>query len=161
LENKLTQGQRIRAARKAAKLTQKELADKSGISFGSIRRYESDDRIPRASDLKEIANILKIHVNDLINDQVDNVGIPNSRWYDLREKLKRKEATPEEAEEYRALVNMSINSDKMVWLPSIPDPVVKTECLIYHFDKLNDTGQDKAVEHVEDLTFDTRYKKED
>ncbi len=53
-------GKRIRAYRKAAGLTQKQLAAESGIAEITLRQYENEKRIPNSDKLKSIATSLKI-----------------------------------------------------------------------------------------------------
>ena len=53
-------GKHIRAYRKAAGLTQKELAAKSQIAEITLRQYESGKRTPSAEKLKNIARVLQI-----------------------------------------------------------------------------------------------------
>jgi transcriptional regulator with XRE-family HTH domain len=53
-------GKRIREYRKALSLTQKELAEQSGIAEITIRQYENEKRTPNATKLKSIATALKI-----------------------------------------------------------------------------------------------------
>ena len=48
---------REKAARKAKKLTQKQLAERTGVSYGSIRRFEQTGEISLLSRVK-IANAL-------------------------------------------------------------------------------------------------------
>lgn len=48
---------RVKLRRKELKLTQKELAKRSGVSYGSIRRFESNGEISLTSLLK-IANAI-------------------------------------------------------------------------------------------------------
>jgi len=60
LEIKRERGQRIRAARKAIKMSQQELAKGSGIALSSIRKYESGEREPRGSGLSSIAKVLNV-----------------------------------------------------------------------------------------------------
>lgn len=48
---------REKAARKAKKLTQKQLAERTGVSYGSIRRFEQTGEISLLS-LVKIANAL-------------------------------------------------------------------------------------------------------
>lgn len=52
-------GAYIRDLRKSRGMTQQELADKSGVSLMSIRRYESGEREPRHDILKKIADALQ------------------------------------------------------------------------------------------------------
>jgi DNA-binding XRE family transcriptional regulator len=57
-------GERIRAARKAAGLTQEELAAKAGILQGYISRLESNEHSPSHKTLKRIADALGIPVTE-------------------------------------------------------------------------------------------------
>lgn len=45
----MTTGQRIKAARKKAGMTQKEIAEKAGTATGTIQQYELGKRQPRPS----------------------------------------------------------------------------------------------------------------
>lgn len=56
----MTIGERIKAARKKAGLTQKELGDKLGVSYQMIGQYENDSRKPKLETLEKIANALQI-----------------------------------------------------------------------------------------------------
>ena len=64
----MTTGQRIKAARQQAGLTQTELADKLGIPFQSISQWERDTRKPKQETLLKIAKALGVHLRDLSND---------------------------------------------------------------------------------------------
>lgn len=55
----------IRFFRKEAGLTQKDLAGKCGLAEITIRQYESGKREPRSSQIKKIADALKISAADL------------------------------------------------------------------------------------------------
>ena len=59
-------GNRIKEQRKKKGLSQKDLAEKSGISFMSIRRYESDERVASFKALKRIADALDIPLSSLL-----------------------------------------------------------------------------------------------
>lgn len=62
----MTTGQNIKAARKKAGLTQKELAQKLGLSFQSIAQWENDLRNPKLDTIKRIADALCVDWYDLI-----------------------------------------------------------------------------------------------
>lgn len=64
----MTTGARIKAARKAAGMTQAELATKLGISFQSVAQWENDLRNPKYETLQKIANALGITVLYLMSD---------------------------------------------------------------------------------------------
>ena len=64
----MTEGEHIRAARKKAKLTQKELAEKSGLATITIQQYERNLREPRLENIKKIATALDVSVDSLFGD---------------------------------------------------------------------------------------------
>ena len=61
-------GERLKTLRKKAGLTQEELADRSGFSIATIRRWEWGERIPRVDDIKKIARALGVSVDDLLHE---------------------------------------------------------------------------------------------
>ena len=63
----MTVGERIRAARKEAGLTQKQLGEKLGVSAAMIGQYETGVRNPKLGTLKKIANALEIDLLTLID----------------------------------------------------------------------------------------------
>lgn len=66
-------GERIKAARKAAGLTQEQLASKCGLATITIRQYESGKRQPRLAQIKDLATATGTTVQKLLD-------IPN--WID-------------------------------------------------------------------------------
>jgi len=62
----MTVGQRIKEARKRAKLTQKELAGKLGLACPTIAQWERGLRNPKLETLQKIADVLGIDVLELI-----------------------------------------------------------------------------------------------
>ncbi len=62
----VTTGQRIKAARKKAGMTQKELGEKLGLSFQSIAQWENDLRNPKYDTLQRIAAALGVEWTDLV-----------------------------------------------------------------------------------------------
>ncbi|EGT2192653.1 helix-turn-helix domain-containing protein [Clostridium perfringens] len=57
-------GTKIRVIRKNNKMTQKELAAKSGVSEISIRNYENNKRNPKYETLEKIAIALETPINE-------------------------------------------------------------------------------------------------
>ena len=62
-------GDKIKMARKAQKITQQALADKLGVHRSTIANYEIERRRPSLSELKEIAKILHVDPNYLLEGQ--------------------------------------------------------------------------------------------
>lgn len=74
----MTIGQSIKNARLNAGLTQKQLAEKSGIATITLQQYERDVREPKLDTIAKIARALGLFANDLIKDQWKNVDMnPN------------------------------------------------------------------------------------
>lgn len=65
----MTSGQRIKAARVKAGLTQKELGTKLGVSESFIAQYETDKRNPKKETLEKIADALGVHFLELYSDE--------------------------------------------------------------------------------------------
>ena len=63
----------IRNFRTAAKMTQKELADKCGLNESTIRNYELGNRYPDEATLLNIANNLGVSFYALSNPDVANI----------------------------------------------------------------------------------------
>jgi transcriptional regulator with XRE-family HTH domain len=76
----MTIGQRIRTARKAAGLTQADLAKILDIPYQGVSQWERDLRNPKMETLEKIATALNISVFDLMGVQEDNglVTVPIS-----------------------------------------------------------------------------------
>lgn len=64
----MTTGQRIKAARKKANMTQATLASELGIPFQSISQWERDIRNPKKETLEKIGAILGVYYLDLYGD---------------------------------------------------------------------------------------------
>lgn len=61
-------GERLVATRRAAGLSQDQLADRVGVERRTIQRYESGERDPRYTDLLLIANALGAPLADLVRE---------------------------------------------------------------------------------------------
>jgi transcriptional regulator with XRE-family HTH domain len=76
-------GENIRKYRNRLDLTQEELADRIGVTWEMVSRYERGESSPM-NKLEKIANALNIPITDLINDSLNNhyevplfIKIPN------------------------------------------------------------------------------------
>lgn len=56
----MTVGERVKAARKQAGMTQGELAERLGISYVGVSQWESGRRNPKGSTLERIAEVLDV-----------------------------------------------------------------------------------------------------
>lgn len=59
-------GRNIKNARKKLGLTQKELAEASGVAKVTIQQYETGKRQPRLEQLSMLAEAMKVHMDELL-----------------------------------------------------------------------------------------------
>lgn len=59
-------GKRIADLRRAAELSQEQLADLMGVERRTVQRYENAVTDPRYGDLLLIAHALRVHPSDLL-----------------------------------------------------------------------------------------------
>ncbi len=93
-------GERIKQLRKQLDMSQSELADKVGISYAQIGRYETKGAQPPAETLKKIADALGISPDFLIYGDAD-------------QKAKTKLSDPELINQFKAIEQMD-EEDKNV-----------------------------------------------
>ncbi len=132
MDEDINYSNRIKALRKKAGLTQKELAYKTGLAEITIRQYESGKRQPRLEQLRNIASILGVSIGDLVDDWTQ--FSKNEIEDDLDNNDHKQE----------------VSRTKQV---SRQDRMTSTFC------KLNDIGQEKAIEQVELLIKIPEYQK--
>ena len=80
----MTLGERIKTVRIQKKMSQKELAEASGVLQRNISRYELDDAVPSAIALKKLANALHVTTDYLFGESSKEASIKDK---DLLEKF--------------------------------------------------------------------------
>ena len=75
-KTKPEQGQRLSNLRKAAGLSQYDLASRIGVTQSSIGYWEMSDKPPRAEVLPKIANALGVSVEEILNGKTTQKGQP-------------------------------------------------------------------------------------
>lgn len=170
----MTTGDRIKAARKAAGMTQAELANKLGISYVGVSQWENDLRNPKHGTLQRIAAALGVDLLELMGYEtvekstdavieiisqyqaicsaiLDDDRIPDDVKRLIREELPKNPMAALSALSFHASEAREIleNADEN-------EPIIKIGGLL---DKLNPSGQQKAVERVEELTEIPKYTK--
>lgn len=130
----MTTGQRIKAARKKAGLTQKELGERMGQSFQSIAQWENDLRKPKLETLQRIAAALGTSISNLLPpdnywEDEDGIGYTEPQVVEHEGPLQRAEvversATPEELEALLAKLQdgkpLLLSPDELAKLKSTP-----------------------------------------
>lgn len=129
----MTVGDRIKAARKKANLTQAQLAEKCGTATITIRQYEAGKREPKLEQLAKISYALGVPVGELLG--LEDMG--GGLW-------------GHEADD----------STVMKLAQNIKAHMAPKAKLNAAFDQLNNEGQGVAVQRVEELTEIPRYRKD-
>lgn len=105
-------GERIKAARKSAGLTQKQLGEKLGVSAAMIAQYETGKRTPKIDTIQKIANAVNASIDPTFALH-SFVEAANNLYDSIENELKKQqpptiaahfnadEYTPEELEEIR------------------------------------------------------------
>lgn len=122
---------RIRELRKENKLTLKQLGDFLGLAESTISQYETGKREPDIKTMVKLSEYFHVSLDYLMG----NVSEP---WFYLdNDRILRE-------------INSYGNEEPLVSI---------RQRLLTAFDQLNDEGQSKAVERVEELTEIPKYKK--
>jgi transcriptional regulator with XRE-family HTH domain len=80
-------GKRIRSIRMSKQLTQEQLAEKSGIAFSTIGKYECGDRKPKSEQRLKIADALGISVNVFLDLDIKTVSDLLSLLFKMDEQI--------------------------------------------------------------------------
>ena len=137
-ENKI--GQRIKDARKAAGLTQKQLADRIHKSFSSVQKYEMSKATPPIEVLQDIAHVLGV-------SWITLAGSGDEPLYsiDCFEAAEKMRYSPQDVDlEVKKILEKS-------------DLIHR---VIVSMDKLNERGLRIAAERVAELTKIPEYRKD-
>lgn len=153
-------GDRILTIRKELNISQKELADKVGITEASLSRYENNLREPRAEILGKIAIALGVSTDYLLG-QTD---IQNPQDYKLVKSLAGDD--PElleilkkfaKREDLKVILKQLLNVDK-----SDLKPLARMISGLASEDKeielIIKPSEEEAKKHVEELSKKTNYK---
>lgn len=135
-------GSKIKETRQKMGITQKELAHRLGTSPQNLAQYENGKRNPKLETIKKIATALNVPIKNFFIEFRDDEYI-----IDL--------STAPETE--------GIDDYLRQIIPEYADSIdkYKSNAINYLFEKLNDIGQDKAIEQVELLTKIPEYQKKD
>lgn len=137
----MTTGERIKAARKKAGMTQAELASKLEIPFQSISQWERDIRKPKRETIAKIAKELNVHPVELSGDIFEEALLSLLQGH------------YETVEEFQA----AFMSNRISFARLYDDTDRR---LIQFYDMLNDQGRESAVDYVFELSQQAEYLKD-
>ena len=151
-------GELIKQARVTMRITQAELAKRLGVTPQAISQYERGIKNPKPATLKKIAAALGVEWYELIsNSQDEQSEIAKEQ---MRQAIGRVADIITKPCKYEISDELIEDSLKKVTI-SIPTSYnsARLEKMIKDYGKLNDDGQQVAVERVHELTESPRYKR--
>ncbi|MBR1770814.1 MAG: helix-turn-helix transcriptional regulator [Lachnospiraceae bacterium] len=101
--NKKNVGKRIAYYRRDKGMTQKDLADCLNISYQSVSKWEAGSSLPTVDTLYEIASILNVSVDFLLNEdwweqrwiRYQDTGLNTGKLYTLKNRIQELNSTDE------------------------------------------------------------------
>ena len=168
--------QEIRKARKAANVTQDELAAFLGVNRATVSKYETGAIEPTLSQLEKIADFLNANIGVFLSKTSKEAFFAgfNQLLHTDRYNNAQTDDAAEEAEEDALSLHQYFNElDEHGQKRAVAcvralagyEPIIDVnpphpiECAITAMCKLNEDGQSKAVERVEELTEIPKYQK--
>lgn len=177
----MTVGKRIRVVRKLCGLTQKELGHAAGIAEPTIRSYELERLNPKIETIRKIAEALGLPVELLTGDQpfpdpfLENDAFLRVVPWGINANFNDEVFTSETSfgtmvnTIYDLVAELHLDSEKKSvdiiyksnkwkgYKETKPDQNLDRISNVYHL--LNEAGQQKAVERVEELAEIPKYQK--
>ena len=77
----MTLGQRIKKLRNEKGLTQKDLADKYHVTYQAVSKWENGKSKPNIDELKKLADLYDVSINDLIDNIEDTKDVKYLRLF--------------------------------------------------------------------------------
>ena len=156
-------GLRIKAARKVAGLTQKELGERLGVSAAMIAQYETGSRFPKMETIEKLAQALDVTSSILYGGTATEEKEVKQAWEhvatfadhgltlaggDLRSFCEH------EAKTHQAIGNKIKQLDAY----DAKEKQKKETEMLNSFRLLNDKGQAKVIEYSKDLCNNPEYR---
>lgn len=145
-------GEKIAKARKEAKLTQKELGEKLGVTAQSVAQWENNLRNPKFETLAKIADALQIPVYELMGYSLKHDTPENRAIADAGLRAAFGKGGAADVSEWVPVSFEQLHAEQQAFLDSRMKKA---------FSALNEVGQKVACERVEELSKIDDYKRTD
>lgn len=162
----MTIGERLRALRKEAGLTQKELGERLGVSASMIGQYETNLRNPKFETLEKICDVLNVSMSEFIDMSALSPSL-NSVFtlYETLKSIRNKcpdssgsiPISPNEREQIKQLLDLMNNIPKEMESSTFFKDAVRNSYFSL-YEKLNFLGKCIAVEMLTELSKDPKYR---
>lgn len=159
----------IKQLRLNAKMTQKELAARLGVSQNAVFNWENGKREPNAETIEKIAFIFDVLPEQIMgwDREYAEIGAKIDAITEIADEARRGERVLTDEQARRALSFVADLMRKELDLEHKIDNSRKTFNLLRNdnellnlFHTLNETGQNRAIDQIELLTKIPEYRKE-
>ncbi len=159
-------GENIKYLRKKNNLTQKQLAELTGIHEVTIRGYESDKYKPRSESLYKLRSALKCDLNDILDTPFEMSDASSDQWEEIASGIVLPANCPQEIKDIlKAQLKNSVPSEnRQTSYDDICDKINKgipitdfelnflcTTCVNRYYSQLNESGKTSAGRYIKDL----------
>ncbi len=139
-------GNKIKELRKKQKITQKQLAEMTGIAEITIRQYEANKYIPKIANLQKISSALNINIGEFLD-----TNQPLLEYY-----------TENKASISNTLIKndsgkTSLNTQIRVHSSQTTETPALNELLQNYFSMLNYDGKMEAIKRISELAALPQY----
>lgn len=158
-------GENIKAIRYREHLTQKELAEKAGLSIAAIQGYEQGKYEPKFESIHKLRKALNCNINELLDkpfslEPEDSIMIQASTEDELLEKLKKLGLTNENIRRNDYIVKKKSNKENQIIGDSLPEnlsSIPESELDTIYTESVNSLMADLKPEGKAEIAKYTKY----
>lgn len=162
----MTINERIKAARKAAGMTQAQLAEKIGSATITIQQYEAGKRQPRIEQLQKIASALGLYASDLVDGTKEGWQSLNTEnaFRGVSDKLK--DEIEEDIDIAHVIATIVKSGHETIDIHVSEDGYEQKATwafvdIVNSYNKLNAAGRSEALKRIRELVFIPEYQRKE
>lgn len=142
----MTIGDKIKDSRKKQKITQKKLAEMTGIAEITIRQYEANKYNPKIENLKKISSALNTNIGEFLNTNQSLQEYHTESNSSITNTLTTKDND-----------NVLLQTELHVYSSQTADISKLNDALQKYYSMLNLKGKNEAVKRISELTAFPQY----
>lgn len=141
----------IKYLRKQKQMTQKNLAEKSGLAEITIRQYESGRYIPKMESVYKLRKALDCNIYEILDKPAELLEFSKSEYEKVNDLLYVQKDLPDNKKKEAA--------GKLKAESAITKKSKQETELLNLFYQLNELGRKKVIDYSNDLVDSGKYKK--
>lgn len=142
----MTIGDKIKDSRKKQKITQKKLAEMTGIAEITIRQYEANKYNPKIENLKKISSALNTNIGEFLN-----TNQPLQEYHTESNSSITNTLTTKDNDNVLLQTELHVYSSQTADISKLNDALQK------YYSMLNLKGKNEAVKRISELTAFPQY----